>query len=133
MLCFFLLLDGPFNNNTRRRETKSQVLYWTYGLEGVQLRKCVKQNKDEKKKKNAGIFWNKTLLIGDVIFIDYPLKYWELLCNNIKNKPQMYLICVLHNKSLKIFFVESNHRNGWLYVAFVVVMSNFFVWKSCFL
>lgn len=21
MLCFFLLLDGPFNNNTRRRET----------------------------------------------------------------------------------------------------------------
>ena len=59
MLCFFLLLDGPFNNNTRRRETKSQVLYWTYGLEGVQLRKCVKQNKDEKKRKMQVYFETK--------------------------------------------------------------------------
>ena len=48
--CFFVHLDGPYNNYRRRRETKSQVLLWTLELEGVKLRKCVKnQNKDEKK------------------------------------------------------------------------------------
>ena len=48
--CFFLPLDGPYNNYRRRRETKSQVLIGTLELEGVKLRKCVKnQNKDEKK------------------------------------------------------------------------------------
>ena len=49
-LCFFLFLDGPYSNYRRRRETKSQVLFWTLELEGAQLRKCVKnQNKDEKR------------------------------------------------------------------------------------
>ena len=64
-------MDGPYNNYRRRRETKSQVLLWTLELEGAKLRKCVKnQNKDEKEKFNACIFWNKTLVIGDVVFID---------------------------------------------------------------
>ena len=45
-----------------------------------------KKKKKEKKKNGAGIFWNKTLVIGDVIFIDYLLKYSELSCNKIKER-----------------------------------------------
>ena len=44
----------------------------------------------------------------------------------------MYLICVLHNKSLKIFFVESNHRNGWLYVVSGCSYVQFFCVKILF-
>ena len=46
--CFFLPLDEPDNNYRRRRETKSQVLFWTLKLEGVKSRKCAKrQNVDD--------------------------------------------------------------------------------------
>ena len=45
--CFFLPLGGPYNNYRRRRETKSQVLFWTLELEGVKSRKCVKQQNED--------------------------------------------------------------------------------------
>ena len=77
MLFFYAF--GSYNNYRRRRETKSHVLLWTLELEGAELRKCVKTKIKKKEKFNACIFWNKTLVIGDVIFIDYPLKYYELL------------------------------------------------------
>ena len=48
--CFFLLLDGACDKNRRRRETKSQILNWTLGLEGAQLRKCVQQQSEDEKK-----------------------------------------------------------------------------------
>ena len=53
---FFLLLDEAFNKNRRRRETKSQILYWTLRLEGAQLRNCVKQQNEDEKKNTMHVY-----------------------------------------------------------------------------
>ena len=51
----------------------------------VKFCKCVKQQ-NENEKSNTAIFTNKTLVIGDVIFIEYSLQYCELPSNKIENQ-----------------------------------------------
>ena len=51
--CFFLLLDGAWNKNRRRRETKSQIYIEP---EGAQLRKCVKQQNEDEKKNTMHVY-----------------------------------------------------------------------------
>ena len=73
------------------------------------IRKCVRQqNEDEKNKSHTSIFTNKTLVVGDIIFIQYALKYCELPSNKIENRINLkcnkYVCSIMRPRPIKHFF-----------------------------
>ena len=82
------------------------------------IRKCVgQQNEDEKNKSHTSIFTNKTLVVGDIIFIQYALKYCELPSNKIENRINLkcnkYVCSIIRPRPIKHFF-QCISLSGWL-------------------
>ena len=78
-------------------------------IDARNIRKCVRQqNEDEKNKSHTSIFTNKTLVVGDMIFIEYSLKYCELPSNKIENRINLkcnkYVCSIIRPRPIKHFF-----------------------------